>query len=117
MMTPETPTQKPALPKAQIPTRLEGFSPTEMKLEWNSGETFALPYFELRFECPCAGCVDEHTGRRTLQRTSISPTIKPVSASTVGQYALQITWTDGHQTGMYHFDRLFELCQEKGRKI
>ncbi len=117
MNSTDTPREKPALPKAHIPTRIEGLSPTEMRLDWNTGESFALSYFELRFECPCAGCVDEHSGRRTLERDSISPTIKPVAASTVGQYAVAIRWTDGHQTGMYHYDRLFELCVEKGRKI
>lgn len=99
------------------PTRVEGFSPTEMRLQWNTGEDFAVPYVEMRFDCPCAGCVDEHTGRRTLKRESISAEIKPKAAAPVGRYALAIGWNDGHDTGMYHFDRLYELCRDHGRRL
>lgn len=88
-----------------------------MKLQWNTGETFAVPYVELRFECPCAGCVDEHTGRRTIQRASIQPTIKAKNAAAIGRYAIQINWNDGHDTGMYHFDRLYEICRDHGRRL
>jgi DUF971 family protein len=31
----------------------------------------------------------------------------------VGRYALQFTWNDGHATGIYHYDRLYELCTNR----
>lgn len=99
------------------PTRLEPFSSTELFLEWNQGERFSVPYVEIRYYCPCAGCVDEHTGQRTLERSSISPEIRPTQVQLVGRYAVQVSWSDGHNTGMYHYDRLMELCQKQGRKI
>jgi DUF971 family protein len=101
----------------RTPTTIEQFSPTEMRLRWNSGEEYALPYLELRYQCPCAGCVDEHSGKRTVQRASIAADVRPVSVQLIGRYALQITWSDRHDTGMYHYDRLFELCQQSGRKV
>ena len=104
-------------PQTAFPSRVSGHSETEMLLEWADGSRYALPYVELRFYCPCAGCVDEHTGERTIQRASIPPQIKPTGAQVVGRYALQVSWNDGHNTGMYHFDRLLELCQKQGRKL
>ncbi len=98
------------------PTQIEPYSPTEMTITWNSGQNFILPYIEIRFYCPCAGCVDEHTGKRTIEKTSIHPAICPTQVQPVGRYAIQISWSDGHDSGIYHFDRLFELCQKQGQK-
>jgi len=101
----------------KIPTRFEPHSDTELRIMWNSGESYTLPYIDIRFECPCASCVDEKTGIRVLRRESIPASIRPKGAQVVGQYALQIHWNDGHSTGMYHFDRLFELCQKYGHTL
>lgn len=100
--------------KDRVPTRIDKHSATEMLLAWNSGESFALPFVELRFNCPCAACVDEHTGQRTLKREQVRPDIRAVSVSLVGRYAVHVAWSDGHQTGMFHFDRLWELCEKFG---
>lgn len=99
------------------PTRIESFSPTEMLLAWNNNEKFSVPYVELRFYCPCASCLDEHTGERIIQRTSIAPDIKPTAVQLIGRYAIGITWSDGHSTGMYHYDRLHQLCEKQGRRV
>ncbi len=100
-----------------IPSRIQGHSPREMEISWSTGESFAVPYSELRFECPCAGCVDEHSGVRTLRRESIAQDIKAKGAEPIGRYALLIRWSDGHDTGMYHFDRLHEICEKQGRRL
>jgi DUF971 family protein len=99
------------------PTQIEPYSPTEILLAWNTGEHYTVPYVEIRYYCPCAGCVDEHTGQRTIQKESISPEIRPVDVKLIGRYAVQITWSDRHDTGMYHYKRLWELCKKQGRKI
>lgn len=100
-----------------IPTKIDKYNDTEMLLNWSNGTEFALPFVELRFHCPCAGCVDENTGERTIQRSSIRPDIRPTGVELVGRYAVQIHWSDLHSTGMYHFDRLNELCLKQGRKL
>jgi DUF971 family protein len=102
---------------SKIPTLIEPFSPTELLIAWNTGERYAVPYSEIRYYCPCAGCIDENTGQRTIEKSSISPDIRPKGVQLVGRYAIQITWSDGHDTGMYHFDRLLELSQKQGKKI
>ncbi|MFZ9594569.1 MAG: DUF971 domain-containing protein [Bdellovibrionia bacterium] len=99
------------------PTRIEPLSPIELHVQWNTGESYSVPYAELRFLCPCAGCVDEHTGQRTIQKTSIAADVRPLNAQPVGRYAIQITWNDGHSTGIYHFDKLFSICQNHGKPL
>jgi DUF971 family protein len=81
----------------------------EIRLEFDSGESCTLPCLELRFQCPCAACVDEITGKRTLKRETLRPDVRPVRIQPVGRYGIHIEWNDGHRTGMYHFDRLHEL--------
>jgi DUF971 family protein len=110
-------TQTAPVSRPTHPLRIEPLSPLELFIAWNNGESYSLPYIDARFQCPCAGCVDEHTGKRTLERSSISLQIRAVQVQLVGRYAIQITWSDGHDTGMYHYDRLFELCEKHGRKL
>ena len=102
---------------APTPTRIDKHSLTEMLIHWNNGEEYALSYVELRFACPCASCVDEHTGRRTLLRSSVNPEVHPLSVSVVGRYAVQVSWSDRHDTGIHHYDRLYELCVKQGRRL
>ncbi len=101
----------------RTPKRVDRFNEKEILIEWASGESFHIPFVEVRFDCPCAGCVDEHTGARTLKREQIRADIRPLGAKIVGRYALHVQWNDGHQTGMYHFDRLYDLCISKGAPI
>ncbi len=103
--------------KTPTPTRIEPYSPTELLLNWSSLESFAVPYTELRFQCPCASCIDEHTGQRLIQRASVRPDVRPLAVSPVGRYALQFNWSDGHQTGIYHYDRIYQTCLKNGRRL
>ncbi len=103
--------------KTTIPSRVESHSPTEMFFGWSNSASFAIPYFELRFYCPCANCVDERTGVRTLKRENVAADIRPIAVNAVGRYALQVTWSDKHSTGMYPFNLLYSICLEKGLRL
>lgn len=94
--------------QSPTPVRILGTPSQELQIDWNTGESFKIRYSDLRFLCPCAGCVDEKTGRRTLKRDTIPEDIHPTAVQTVGRYAIQVSWSDGHSTGMYHFDRLYD---------
>ncbi|MEN9722727.1 MAG: hypothetical protein RJB38_713 [Pseudomonadota bacterium] len=93
------------------PLRIEPHSTRAncLSLEWSNGIRHEIPYFELRFECPCASCVDEKTGKRILRREDISADVRIVAAHPVGRYALQFQWSDLHSTGIYAYERLYEL--------
>ena len=99
------------------PIRIDLYDGTRMRIEWNSGERFAVPFKELRFLCPCAACVDEHTGRRTLERAAVRDDVRPREVLLVGRYAVQLKWNDGHETGIYSFDHLHDVCGAHGKRI
>jgi DUF971 family protein len=86
----------------------EGF----LELRWAEDIAFHYPYKLLRSHCPCAECVDENTGIRTLDVESISGQIRPMHLSFTGNYALKIHWNDGHQTGLYTWEHLERLASE-----
>lgn len=100
-----------------IPREVEPYGQSELKLSWSSGEAYAVPYRELRFLCPCAVCVDERTGERVIRKEDVDEGVRPKGVVPVGRYALQISWSDGHSTGIYPFERLHQICLKIGKKI
>jgi len=46
-----------------------------------------------------------------LKAESISDNIEIRDISLVGRYALNFRWSDGHETGIYSFRYLRELCE------
>jgi len=80
-------------------------------VEWDeSGHAALYPARALRLACPCAGCVEEMSGRPLLRPESVGPEVRPVSLALVGAYGLRIQWSDGHGTGIYTFDLLRRSC-------
>jgi ATP-binding protein involved in chromosome partitioning len=79
-------------------------------IEWDAGHQALYPARELRLACPCAGCVDEMSGRALLNPASVPAEVRPVSLGLVGAYGLQVQWSDGHGTGIYTFQRLLAAC-------
>ena len=85
---------------------------TRLRITWEDGEvTEYRPRF-LRMRCPCAGCVDEMTGIRTLTEDQVPQGVYPEAIHYVGRYALQFVWSDGHSTGIYPFELLRTLGEQ-----
>jgi ATP-binding protein involved in chromosome partitioning len=57
----------------------------------------------------CALCRDEMSGRPLLDPKSVRADIAPRTISSVGNYAIQIAWNDGHNTGIDTFTHLRAL--------
>ena len=85
---------------------------TRLRIVWADGVTSEYAPRRLRQRCPCAGCVDEMTGIRTLSPGSVPAGIYPEAIHYVGRYALQFVWSDGHTTGIYPFEYLRRLAEE-----
>lgn len=80
-------------------------------IEWDTkGHTALYPARALRLACPCALCVDEMSGRALLNPDSVGADVRPVSVALVGAYGLKVRWSDGHDTGIYTFERLLAAC-------
>ena len=78
-------------------------------LEWPGEEPIRIPNRDLRMACSCALCVDEMSRRPILDPASIPNDIHAEEVRTIGNYALGITWSDGHSTGFFPYRRLREM--------
>jgi DUF971 family protein len=76
--------------------------------KWADGKTTEVGYRALRLACRCAGCIEEMTGRPILDPATIPETIGIVAAEPVGLYGIRFDWSDGHNTGIYTWERLRE---------
>ena len=85
-----------------------------LRITWGDGRVCHFDAPALRRACPCAGCVNEWTGERTLRPDSVPDTVTVGDIEIVGRYALNFRWSDGHETGIYSFRYLRELCEREG---
>ena len=102
--------------------------PTSLKVHLSTGEgvdiTWAdshtshydFPY--LRDSCPCAMCNDEREqkakataeGKSSAALPMYKPRVTAKAATPVGNYAIQIQFSDSHATGIFSFSHLREIC-------
>lgn len=97
--------------KAIEPTEISQESNTQLRITWADGRVCNYDSAELRRVCPCAQCVNEWTGQRTLKPEAIADEVEIGNLEVVGRYALNFQWSDGHETGIYSFQYLRDLCE------
>lgn len=95
------------------PDEMELSSEGSLIIRWQDGEAGKLTAHDLRINCPCAGCVDEETGQRTLDQKRVPLDIKIASFSRVGRYGVNFNFSDGHHTGIYRYEFLEELSRRQ----
>jgi DUF971 family protein len=95
-------------------------TPTEIKLHQQSrvmeiafddGRSFRLPYEYLRVFSPSAEVRGHGPGQEVLQLGKKDIDIRQVEP--VGSYAIQPTFSDGHATGIYSWEYLYQLGNEQ----
>ena len=91
-----------------VPTEIK-LHQTSRKLEiaFDNGTRFELPYEFLRVSSPSAEVRRHGPGQEVLQVGKKNIEIKGIEP--VGSYAVQLTFSDGHDTGLYSWDYLYEL--------
>lgn len=87
-----------------------------LKIEWSDGAATFVTWRHLRVQCPCAGCIDDRAKptdpfKVLTPQEAAAGAPAPVAMKTVGHYAYQITWNDGHDTGIFTLDALRNLSQ------
>src|SRR5438477_5888116 len=87
----------------------------DLRITWADGRVCNYKAATLRRVCPCAQCVNEWTGERTLKPVSAEVEINDLTI--VGRYALNFVWSDGHETGIYSFQYLRDLCEQDYQRI
>ncbi|HVQ27382.1 MAG TPA: DUF971 domain-containing protein [Planctomycetota bacterium] len=99
------------LPPGARPVKLSQEGPDTLFVRWSHGHESRYPVRALRLACRCAQCVDEWTGEPRLAPDSVPADVRPRSIEPVGLYGLQVDWSDGHNTGIFTFETLAELCE------
>ena len=111
------------------PTRLDLKKDERLAIDWQDGRQCTYTLSLLRSMCPCAQCKTVREGSNphdispgvkkkpllTILPGNYSGAITVVSAELVGNYALKIAWSDGHDTGIYSFEYLREICPPETR--
>jgi DUF971 family protein len=113
MPIPLDPRKKPTAVKIHVSTG------AGVDITWADGHSSHYDFPYLRDECPCATCNDERQKKTQFASagpasSAALPMFKPKAAAraatSVGNYAIQITFNDGHATGIYSYDQLRTIC-------
>jgi DUF971 family protein len=77
-----------------------------VRITWSDGHVGDYDYATLRGWCPCALC-QGHGNERRFVRTA-DPRLRSIES--VGAYAVNLAWSDDHDTGIYSWAYLREIC-------
>ncbi|MGB7768682.1 MAG: DUF971 domain-containing protein [Verrucomicrobiia bacterium] len=88
----------------------------ELAIKWEDGGESFISLKALRQCCPCADCKGESDILGNVYKNPGRPltpsAFQLVRFSSVGGYAIQPVWADGHATGIYSFDYLRRVAVE-----
>ena len=76
-----------------------------------SDQRFHLSCEYLRVYSPSAEVKGHGPGEEVLQTGKLNVTIKSIKP--VGSYAMQLVFSDGHDSGIYSWDYLYHLCMNE----
>ncbi len=91
------------------PTEIIEESDREISVNWSDASERKYNAAQLRKACPCAGCVNEWTGEKTLKEETVADDLSFSHITVVGRYALNFHFSDGHDTGIYSFEYLRKM--------
>jgi DUF971 family protein len=90
-----------------------------LTIQWSDGRECRYPVGPLRLACPCVECRGGHENMGHAHDPKSLADLIPLRAyqienlELVGNYALQFFWDDGHNTGIYTWDYLYQLCPDE----
>ncbi|TWG83903.1 DUF971 family protein [Cupriavidus gilardii J11] len=82
-----------------------------LEIQFDNGASFRLPFEYLRVYSPSAEVQGHGPGQEVLQTGKRDVTVSSVEP--VGNYAILIRFSDGHDTGIYSWDWLYRLGAEQ----
>jgi DUF971 family protein len=86
-----------------------------LTIEWSDGRVCRYSFAGLRAVCPCVLCRGGHAhmggpADKLLLEKSRDDALNLEAATPVGSYAVQFAWSDGHDSGIYTWEYLYEAC-------
>jgi len=99
------------------PTHLELAGDETLLIDWSDGARRTYSARQLREACPCATCREKRSAAPAEPDPLQLPVLSAEEAQPlrvqgmqpVGNYAYSIDFSDGHNTGIYTFEKLREL--------
>ncbi|MEW6508133.1 MAG: DUF971 domain-containing protein [Bacteroidota bacterium] len=93
-----------------LPVSIKVVNKELLAVEWNDGSISKIKLPNLRLNCPCAFCASdrESKGKKYFPIYSTDE-LTVTNISTIGNYAVGISWKDGHNTGIYSFQYLKKI--------
>jgi DUF971 family protein len=89
----------------------------DLFIKWDDETESRISLKYLRDECPCANCKGETILLKTYRppkKHNTNPDIYKIkNIEAVGGYAIQISWKDGHNTGIYSWEYLMKLANDQ----
>ncbi len=86
----------------------------QMTIVWSDGHKSEYTLFGLRKNCPCVECRGGHGQMGSFDKSlfRVEPTreVEVEQIRQVGNHAIRIYWSDGHNSGMYQWETLRRLC-------
>ncbi len=87
----------------------------ELFIIWDDGFSSSIALEDLRKNCPCALCRGEEIGTKKTKPIKLDvfkPGVFEIDKiEPIGNYAINIIWKDGHDTGIYSFEFLRFLTE------
>jgi len=100
------------MPGERFPTEIKLHQKSRvMEIAFSDGRDFRLPYEFLRVYSPSAEVRGHGPGQEVLQTGKREVEIR--SLEPVGSYAVQPVFSDGHSTGIYSWDYMYELGENQ----
>jgi DUF971 family protein len=97
-----------------VPNKLALVAVNRLRIDWSDGTAREYNVGELRERCPCATCREKRANPKpapllpVLSAAETQP-LTICAMTPVGNYAYGIAFSDGHDTGIYTIDYLYEL--------
>lgn len=99
------------------PVQIKVVEKQSLLIKWDDSTESKIGLKYLRDECPCANCKGETVLLKTFSPPKppiLSPEMYMIqNIHLVGGYAIQITWKDGHNTGIYSWEYLKKLEKDE----
>lgn len=93
-----------------LPEEIIGLHRPDITIHWEDEHKSIYPARSLRLLCRCAFCIEEMTGHPLLDETKVPMNVVASQMELLGQYAVSVKWSDGHDTSIYRFRDLRQNC-------
>lgn len=98
---------------APDPTRLQVDTDAQtLSVTWADGHTSVFPLSQVREACPCANCNGQsidHIAPPSASENTPEKQWTDLQIEPAGSVGIRITWDDGHNAGIFRWNRLRRL--------